>query len=148
MFLIGVFVYLYYLIVSYSAKRYKAVTTVVESDLILGEVTLVLDSNKTLSQESRATMEAKSLTMHVLKTKIVSKADRKLDQASSEEPASCSYIDREAALGRLNSQVKGRPRAKLKFAPNARKLFQGLESERSVWGGCQEDSLRPSPRDP
>ena len=61
------------------AKRYKAVTAVVEPDLILGEVTL--DSNKALSQESRASMEAKSLTMHVLKTKIVSKADKKIRES-------------------------------------------------------------------
>jgi hypothetical protein len=97
------------------AKRYKAVTAVIEPDLILGEVTL--DNNKALSQESRATMEAKSLTMHVLKTKIVSKADRQLDQASEEPAKLFIHPDRavllQQALGRLNSKRKAKGQAEV-----------------------------------
>ena len=62
------------------AKRYKAVTAVIDPDLILSEITL--DSNKCLSQDSYANLEAKGFTMHVLKTKVVSKADRRIDQES------------------------------------------------------------------
>ena len=97
------------------AKRYKAVTAVIEPDLILGEVTL--DNNKALSQESRATMEAKSLTMHVLKTKIVSKADRQLDQASKEPAKLFIHPDiavlLQQALGRLNSKRKAKGQAEV-----------------------------------
>ena len=62
------------------AKRYKAVTAVIDPDLILSEITL--DSNKCLSQDSYANLETKGFTMHILKTKVVSKADRRIDQES------------------------------------------------------------------
>ena len=78
------------------AKRYKAVTAVVDPDLILSEITL--DSNKCLSQNSYAALEAKGLTMYVLKTKVVSKADRRVDQESTPSAELYIHPDRKKIL--------------------------------------------------
>jgi len=86
------------------AKRYKAVTAVIDPELILSEVTL--DSNKCLSKESYATLEAKGLTMHVLKTKIVSKADRQADQESSPSAKVYLHPDRKKILQNTVEEIQ------------------------------------------
>ena len=76
------------------AKRYKAVTAVVDPDLILSEITLYW----TAINAYRAALEAKGLTMYVLKTKVVSKADRRVDQESTPSAELYIHPDRKKIL--------------------------------------------------